>query len=84
MATGGAPSLRARPKALRRQRRAAGGVSEDRRSLAAHLQRICLSLRIARRFGGLYMAGRTMRPARESFERQRAFIAKPPTSSRRP
>ena len=26
-------------------------------------------------FGGLYMAGRAMRPARESFERQRAFIA---------
>src|SRR5215216_4640649 len=26
-------------------------------------------------FGGLYMAGRAMRPARESFEKQRAFIA---------
>ena len=26
-------------------------------------------------FGGLYMAGRAMRPARESFERQRAFVA---------
>ncbi len=26
-------------------------------------------------FGGLFMAGRAMRPARESFERQRAFIA---------
>src|SRR5215216_3260440 len=26
-------------------------------------------------FGGLYMAGRAMRPARDSFERQRAFIA---------
>ena len=26
-------------------------------------------------FGGLYMAGRAIRPARESFERQRAFIA---------
>jgi signal transduction histidine kinase len=25
--------------------------------------------------GGLYMAGRAMRPARESFERQRAFVA---------
>jgi signal transduction histidine kinase len=26
-------------------------------------------------FGGLYMAGRAMRPARESFEKQRAFVA---------
>jgi signal transduction histidine kinase len=26
-------------------------------------------------FGGLYMAGRAMRPTRESFERQRAFVA---------
>ena len=26
-------------------------------------------------FGGLYMASRTMRPARESFEKQRAFVA---------
>jgi signal transduction histidine kinase len=26
-------------------------------------------------FGGLFMAGRAMRPARESFERQRAFVA---------
>lgn len=26
-------------------------------------------------FGGLFMAGRAMRPARESFDRQRAFIA---------
>jgi signal transduction histidine kinase len=26
-------------------------------------------------FGGLYMAGRAMRPARQSFEKQRAFVA---------
>ena len=26
-------------------------------------------------FGGLYMAGRAMRPARESFDKQRAFVA---------
>jgi signal transduction histidine kinase len=29
----------------------------------------------AAHFGGLYMAGRAMRPVRESFEKQRAFVA---------
>jgi hypothetical protein len=33
--------------------------------------------------GGLYMSRRAMRPVRDTFERQRAFIADAPTSSRR-
>ena len=35
-------------------------------------------------FGGLYMAGRAMRPARESFEKSVPSSLTPPTSSRHP
>jgi signal transduction histidine kinase len=51
------------------------GVRRTIERLALVLVPLALAGLGAALFGGLFMAGRAMRPARESFERQRAFIA---------
>ena len=55
--------------------RSLAGVRRTIERLALVLLPLALVGLGAALFGGLFMAGRAMRPARESFERQRAFIA---------
>ena len=51
------------------------GVQQTIRNLVLVLLPLTLGGVGAALIGGLYMAGRAMRPARESFEKQRAFVA---------
>ena len=55
--------------------RSLGGVRQTIDRLLLVLIPLALGGLGAALLGGLYMAGRAMRPARESFERQRAFVA---------
>jgi signal transduction histidine kinase len=55
--------------------RSVGGVQQTTGRLVLVLLPVALGGLGAALFGGLFMAGRAVRPARESFERQRAFVA---------
>ena len=55
--------------------RSLGGVQETVNRLLLVLLPLALGGVGAALLGGLYMSGRAVRPARESFERQRAFVA---------
>jgi signal transduction histidine kinase len=55
--------------------RSVGGVQQTTGRLVLVLLPVALGGLGAALLGGLFMAGRAVRPARESFERQRAFVA---------